>query len=119
VRATGGTTHDATQPYCNSGQRKAIDDAHTSVVSLMVIGDSNGVNGVLVLMPMFVRFAATSTKARLPASQTMLVSATSRGGRVHEKNHDETQPYCNSGQRKAIDDAHTSVVSLTVIDELR
>jgi hypothetical protein len=30
---------DETQPYCNSGQRKAIDDAHTSVVSLMVIGE--------------------------------------------------------------------------------
>jgi hypothetical protein len=26
---------DETQPYCNSGQRKAIDDAHISVVSLM------------------------------------------------------------------------------------
>jgi hypothetical protein len=30
--------HDETQPYCNSGQRKAIDDAHTSVVSLMSFG---------------------------------------------------------------------------------
>jgi hypothetical protein len=62
--------------------------------------------------------ARTSTKARLLASQTMLVSATSRGGRVRERSMMKHNHIVTQDNGKAIDDAHTSVVSLTSIGDL-